>query len=123
MADDNIDLAVAVQVADGERVRNELVVAERRASREGAMTLIEKNEGASPLVDRHDVDESVAVEVGRLDHSKRGVRRAKREPFREAGLAVVEVDMALATLAMRDGQIDQPITVEVSRCDRRRRFV
>ena len=42
-ADDNIDLAIEVQVAHGKRIRNDLAVAERHACGEHAILLIEIN--------------------------------------------------------------------------------
>src|SRR5206468_2156080 len=57
--DDDIDPAIEVQVAGGQRIWNNCAGRDRHPRRKRAVPLIEVNEGASPFIDRHDVDEAV----------------------------------------------------------------
>src|SRR5437879_834521 len=100
-------------------------VIERQSGRERAIPLPEIDGDAPPLVDRDDIQQTVAVEVGCFGHPYRRVRRAEGDPpevrVRRAG--TTEIHMTLAAVTMRHSEIDQSVMIEVSRGDGRRGFV
>src|SRR5258708_29808627 len=100
-----------IQIGDRQRIR--LARAERHTRGEHTVSFIEKDEGTSPLVDRHEIDASVPIQVRRRRHSEGGVWRAEGNAALKTGAAVVEVNEALSALAVWHGEIDESVAVEI----------
>src|SRR5262245_23166576 len=122
MTDYDIDHSIMIQIADSERVGYWLWAGDGRARGEAAITLSEIQSHALPLVDCHDVQESIPVEVRGLGHSDLGIGRAKWSPARIGETATMrsQIDIALAAISMRNNEVDDAVAVEVGRSNSRR---
>jgi hypothetical protein len=118
VSDDDVGPAIFVQVSHGERVRPGL--RDRHGGGEARVAFAEVDESAEPFVDGGDVHQAIAVEVRGLRYADGCIGCAKRNALRETALAVVQVDVALPAVAMRDNQVDAAIMIHVGGADRRR---
>src|SRR5437016_10107880 len=114
-----------IQVSDCERVRRQLTVIDRHPSRERAILLPEIHSHAQPFADGDDVQQTVSIEVYRFGHPNCRIGWAEGHSLeiRKRGVAVVEVHIALPAVTMWNGEVDEPILIEVSCRDRCRGFV
>jgi hypothetical protein len=119
---DNIDLSIPVEISDRQSVRDDLGLSDGDAGGERSAPLSEVDGHAGLFVDRHDVCESVAVEIRGFRHANVCFGRTERHParIRKAALRRGEIQIALPSVAMRHDEIDQSIVIEVGRCYRRR---
>src|SRR4029453_18966538 len=100
-----------VHVAHGERIRHDLGIRERHGCQECHAGLAKMNEGSMLLIDSDNIHDSIPIKVGGLGHSNGCIGWPKRNSFGEAAFAVVEIDIALATIAVGHEEIDKAIMV------------
>jgi hypothetical protein len=123
VADDDVDPAVAIEIRQRERVRGRSAVVDRHGGRELATLASEVDGDAAVLVvDGDEVQQTVTIQVRRLDHANGRIRRGERNPsrFRVRRTGTREVHITLTAIAIRHDEIDQTIAVDVGRGDRRR---
>ena len=99
----DVCIAVAVHIGDGDRIHRVCFFRDRHRIGKFHAAQIEIDESsASRLVADDNVQASIAVEITQGDSPSLGVGRTEWMFLRDPPLAVVDVDIALAALAMRD---------------------
>src|SRR5215475_6717348 len=106
IANYNVNHPIEIYVTQCQCIRRDFRFREGHRSREGHPRLTKIDEGTMLLINSDNVHQSVAVEVSCLRHSNGCIRWAKGNVFAEITFAIVQVDIALPTIAMRHDEID-----------------
>lgn len=80
------------------------------------------NGGTLTLVDHHQVEKTIAIQVGGVCFADGSVRRPEWAAFTESSASVVQVDVTLATLLVWDRKVERAVTIEAGERDRGCRF-
>src|SRR5687768_6379629 len=110
VSEHDVWMPIVVEIPGGHGVRRPAGVDHVKACRELSLAVIHVDrERAGGFVTNSEIDRAVPVEIRRGAHTSVRIRGAERQRSRKAGLAVVEIDSALAAVAARHREIDKAI--------------
>src|SRR5688572_5347220 len=118
ITDHNVRPIIEVQITRGQSIGHPRPVLKSEPFPKVALSVIEVHDHQRrSLIADDKILIAVTIEVRGRPHTRGGAGRSERQGSREACLAIIEVDPALAAVTFGNGKVDVAIVIEIGRDD------